>query len=151
MGDNAAIERSWHNTQVGVGYKAKHVIRQPGSERPTTAVPLRDKFLDLSMPPVVLDNVSGSAKIPISATLDSKSSDSKSKKTSSRKRERDHKEKGKKSGSRSDKHDNSKRKWSKKDDCYEEENDTNFIEFNPFLQYFATRISNKTMTFSESN
>lgn len=45
MGDNARHAREWHNVEVGQGYQARGVVRQPGSQ-PTSQV----KLLDLSKP-----------------------------------------------------------------------------------------------------
>jgi hypothetical protein len=107
MGDNARASWDWHNTEVGKGYQAKGVIRQPGSA-PTM------KVIDQSQPLSVDKKQLDSSKNEIVHKV---------KKTKAKKSKKSHKSS----------HSSSKLVKAR---------------FNPLVQLLATRLSNKTMSFS---
>lgn len=110
MGDNAKASWEWHNHEVGKGYQARGVIRQPGSSNSVNVV-------DLSKPiaPTTKDSVPKQA-------LDGKA----------KKEGKERKEKEVKKSERSGKHSRMSAK----------------ARFNPLLQLLATRLSDKTMSFT---
>lgn len=105
MGDNAKHSWEWHNNEVGKGYQARGVVRQPGMQIASAPV------LDLSKP---------QSSPELNQNQSSKKESEKSKKDSKAKKSND-KIKKKKFGKPS---------------------------FNPLLQLLATRLSDKTMSFS---
>lgn len=102
MGDNARQTWEWHNNEIGIGYQARGVVRQPMAARNTTIV-------DLSLPAASIEQVN-----------ESQNDNKKNKKSI----------------------DESSGKKKKKKKKYERPS------FNPLLQVLATRLSDKTMTFS---
>jgi hypothetical protein len=126
MGDNANFKRDWHNTVIGEGYQAKGVIRQPQLESSS------NRIVDYSNKKLkVNENVEKSDDNQIN-NLNNWTVQRENKKLKSEKKKKLKKEKkGKKSKDKNDKkaHDS----------------------FNPLLQFLATRLSNKTLHFSEEN
>ena len=116
MGDNAKYTRDWHNVEVGQGYQARGVVRQP------TAAPAAGmKIVDYSKPDhVVVNNNTESSH--------------------------NHKKPSTEIKSHSDKKD--KKKDKKKKVSKSKSSSKSSFKFNPLLQLLATRLSDKTMSFS---
>lgn len=173
MGDNASKSWEWHNNEIGIGYKAKHVVRQPG----LNPIPLSTKIIDMtgSKRSTCSTSKDGDAcnDITFSSAADTKldtkrrkddnqgdRDEDDSERGSRKKGHKKHTKKNKKDrkGGDGSKKDKRTSKRSREDVVVDEsvsDTDTGSNEacgqFNPILQYFATRISNKTMSFSANH
>ncbi len=130
MGENAKKGWEWHNNVVGEGYQAKGVVRQRTAEVSSSSA---SKFIDLSKS----TNIIVESDPQIASKYDRNDDHKAAKKDKKRK----HKDEKKSKKEKKDK----KRKHSKDD------NDKTVGQFNPFLQLLASRLSNTTMHFSETN
>lgn len=123
--------KEWYNVEVGIGYQAAHVIRQPLANQPRDAV----KVIDMTKPK---DNIREKAiknddKHDIREPKRSKSDKKGKDKEKDRSRDKK-KHKKDKASHRSDK--------GKVADVVEDK-----LLFNPILQYFASTISDNTRIF----
>ena len=165
MGDNAKVNWGWHNNEVGHGYQAKHVIRQPGVKSNQTI-----KIIDKSVPSIAsvpskpeeqCSTNSKDKKDPKKDSKKEKKKDSKKEKKKTHKKKHNRKEHSESDSDQSsddysddsdsrDKKSSKKKKESKKRrrDGDDESRSSNF---NPLLQLLASRLSNKTMKFTEKN
>eukprot|EP01035_Chromulina_nebulosa_P020609 gene20609-26721_t len=130
MGENARVDWEWHNNEIGRGYQAKGVIRQPGQLN-TSIVNIIDK--------TKLVNI----KSDKNTNNDDDSSDT------NHIHHKKHKKNIKKSKNSKDKK-KDKRKDKKKDKKKEKDksNTNDLQDFNPILQFFASRISDSTREFT---
>ena len=128
---------SWHNIDIGVGYQAKGVFRQPTAEKPTVFVIDSSKEVNPNINTLKRTHDAEDSIKSKQTTAESSSKDqnhSKHDKKSKHKKERKEK-KVKKEKKHS--------KKSKKDDNKTSEENN----FNPLLQLFATRISDDPRNF----
>jgi hypothetical protein len=94
MGDNARHARDWHNTEIGVGYQAKGVIRQPTvASFSTTSQPM--KVIDMSRNYVVSAQITQFENQGSSTSLDKNGKDVKKSKNKKRKTSKAIKKEGK--------------------------------------------------------
>mmetsp|Transcript_31897 Transcript_31897/g.32517 ORF Transcript_31897/g.32517 Transcript_31897/m.32517 type:complete len:152 (+) Transcript_31897:132-587(+) len=147
MGDNANIQWEWHNHDVGKGYQARGVVRQPGVQ--ASHAKLIDFRPDLStkleVNPSQEDDENGcSRKRKCESTNAHKVTDSGNDSIIHRK-----KQKKEKKAEKSKKKKHKKMKQKKHKEVIESERE--LITFNPLLQLLATRLSNKTRSFSPTN
>lgn len=123
MGENANVKWDWHNDEVGKGYQARGVIRQP------SLLQSHHKTLDLSL---VSDSISRK-RTASDPEASAKSSNEDKKRKKDRKMEKKHKKK------KSSSHEHLDR------------NPGNRNTFNPLLQLLASHLSNTTLSFSPTN
>ena len=134
MGDNANANWAWKNTEIGVGYQAKGVIRQRTAEQP--------KIKNMSVAPAAAPTSSSAA--PLSAIQPAE------KKNEVKKRHRDDSDNTDDDGKKRKKDKESKK--SKKEHKKDHHRDTREKDsFNPLLQCLAERLSNKTRLFTLEN
>ena len=126
MGDNAKQFKDWHNIEVGKGYQARGVVRQPGSAPSTAPQPM--KVLDFSKPVVQEASSEPRSEKGREGGEGERKSEKKAKKYSSSHKSSKKEKKHKKSSSSS--------------------SSSKSHKFNPLLQLLATRLSDKTLTFT---
>lgn len=146
MGDNASANWAWHNTVVGQGYQAKGVVRQ---RKATTAkvIDYRTEIVNEASDP------SPSAEFQIKEKDRKKLK--KEKKETYTSEDDKHRIKKSKKGEKAPKEKKEKKNQKKHSNSTLREKhvveDVSKDEFNPFLQYLATTLSNKTRTFTLAN
>ena len=132
MGDNANANWSWKNTEIGVGYQAKGVIRQRTAEQP------KIKNMSVAPAPTSSSAATMSAIQPVE------------KKNEVKKRHRDDSDNTAVDGKKQKKDKESKK--SKKEHKKDHHRDIREKDsFNPVLQCLAERLSNKTRLFTLEN
>ena len=122
MGDNANIQKAWHNTEVGKGYASSGVVRQGAVDYDLGRV------VDMRGPPREATDDGPALK-----KFKSEKQDKKDKKKLKRQRKKEERKKAKKD---------------KKDKDKDRKKEGHFY---PFLQLLASRISNTTREFTLSN
>lgn len=134
MGDNANANWAWKNTEIGVGYQAKGVIRQRTAEQP--------KIKNMSVPSAP----TSSSSAVIMSTIQPAEQ-----KNELKKRHRDDSDKSDDGDGKKCKKEKESKK-SKKEHKKDHHHDTKEKDsFNPLLQCLAERLSNKTRLFTLEN
>eukprot|EP01038_Epipyxis_sp_PR26KG_P015314 gene15314-20639_t len=174
MGENARKDWEWHNTVVGKGYQAKGVVRQRETYNSLDSgvgqvkiVDMRGISLDSNQnkitvtigndskqnPDIELDDEKDKKKKKKYREQDSDDNNEKQKKTKHKKHDlddyqREHKSKKNKKNKEEKKH---KKKKSDKDEKKQNKKESKPEKFNALLQLFASKISNKTLSFTINN
>ena len=133
MGDNANANWAWKNTEIGVGYQAKGVIRQRTAEQP--------KIKNMSVPAAP----TSSSAVTMSTMQPAEQ------KNEVKKRHRDDSDNSDDDGKKRKKDKESKKSKKEHKNEHHRADTKEKDSFNPLLQCLAERLSNKTRLFTLEN